>query len=119
LYWIRLAPYRDVTGDAADPAGHAEAVRAAAAVYESAFRPLGLLTAPTALGSGLPHPAYLVQTRDPSALVAALAVRGIEACRMSDDHTVALPCHPDLDLDDLLYVADAVRLHLQGLSARS
>ena len=129
--------------DAADLEDRVDACRAAAGVYDSAFRPLALLMSvvPPHPETSATFPLYLVQPPDPDALIDALAQRDIEARRLLDprlssllnvgrgtawpgarsfySRTVGLPCHPDLGLGELLYVADAVRRHLQGLPARS
>jgi len=139
---VAAAPWGGLEDDAGGLEDHIDACRAAAGVYDSAFRPLNLPMSVLA-----PHPetvptyaAYLVQTQDPDALIHALARRGVEARRALDtrlssgleagpktawpgarhfySRTVVLPCHPNLGLDELLYVADAVRQHLQGLPAR-
>ena len=137
-----VAPWEALEADATDLDDRIDACRAAAGVYDSAFRPLGLpmsVVAPHPETSPT-YPTYLVQTRDSYALIEALARKGIEARRALDTRlsnaleadpdaawpgarafysgAVALPCHPDLGLDELIYVADAVRLHLQGLPAR-
>ena len=127
--------------DAAVLEDRIDACRAAAGVYDSAFRPLGLpmTVVKPCVDTSPTYSTYLVQTHDPDALIDALARKGVEARRpvhvrlanaLADPQTawpgakafysraVALPCHPDLGLEELLYVADAVRLHLQGLPAR-
>ena len=138
---VAVAPWGALEADAGDLDDRIDACRAAAGVYDSAFRPLGL---PMSVVAPFPetsptYSTYLVQTQDAGALIHALARKGIEArpvvptrlsSTLADPQTawpgakafysraVALPCHPNLGLDELLYVADAVRLHLQGLSAR-
>jgi dTDP-4-amino-4,6-dideoxygalactose transaminase len=138
---VAVAPWGALEADATDLDDRIDACRAAAGVYDSAFRPLGL---PMSVVAPFPetsptYSTYLVHARDPDGLIHALARKGIEArpvvptrlsSALADPQTawpgakafysraVALPCHPDLGLDELLYVADAVRLHLQGLPAR-
>jgi dTDP-4-amino-4,6-dideoxygalactose transaminase len=139
---VAVAPWGALEADATDLDDRIDACRAAAGVYDSAFRPLGL---PMSVVAPFPetsptYSTYLVQTQDAGALIHALAQKGVEARRALDtrlsnaleagpdtawpgarrfySRTVALPCHPDLGLDELLYVADAVRVHLQGLPAR-
>jgi len=138
---VAVAPWGALEADATDLDDRIDACRAAAGVYDSAFRPLGL---PMSVVAPFPetsptYSTYLVRTHDPDALIDALARKGVEARRplharlasaLAGPQTVwpgakafysravALPCHPDLGLDELLYVADAVRLHLQGLPAR-
>lgn len=138
---VAVAPWGALEADATDLDDHIDACRAAAGVYDSAFRPLGL---PMSVVAPFPetsptYSTYLVRTHDPDGLIDALARKGIEARRplhtrfskmLTGPHTpwpganafysraVALPCHPNLGVDELLYVADAVRLHLQGLPAR-
>ena len=130
---VAIAHWGELGADATDLDDRVAACRAAAGVYDSAFRPLDLPmsvvaapaeTAPT-------YSTYLLHMRDADALIEALAREGIEARRPIHarllsapgatafySHAVTLPCHPDLGLDELLYVADAVRRHLQGLPAR-
>jgi dTDP-4-amino-4,6-dideoxygalactose transaminase len=114
-----------------------EGCRAAARVYDSAWRLANLPLRPIlpAPGTAPTYASYLVLVDDPEALAQALDRDGIEtrrpldagvnssprwpgACEFSR-RALALPCHPDLDLEDLLYVASAVRaaVTLDGSSA--
>jgi dTDP-4-amino-4,6-dideoxygalactose transaminase len=113
-----------------------EGCRAAARAYDSAWRPLDLPleTLHPPAGTLPTASAYIVLAHDPDGLVEALAREGIEAARPLNprlDHllrepargrldgarrlyrrAVRLPNHPDLELGEVLYVADVVRRHL-------
>ncbi len=145
------AGFVDVLGETADLAGFDEAAlrqdfeslvdrvdarRAAAQVYDSAWRPLGLpLRRVPPLPETVPtHVAYLIQVDDAAALQAGLRERGITTSRPFDAatarsleeedqfpgareflrRTLILPNDPEMGLGDLLYVADAVRRFLKG-----
>lgn len=113
-----------------------EGCRAAAQVYESAWRgmtarPVTLLHSP---GAEATYSAYAVAVPDPDGLVRDLAEAGVESCRPINDRlrhlldrpgddtlpgaralyqqVLTLPNHPGLGLGELLYVADVVRRHL-------
>lgn len=114
--------------------------RAAADVYDSAWRDKGLdlsVIAP-ARGATSARSEYLIRVSDPDGLVSALAAEGIEARRPLHDrarrllerpdetyggarefyrHALQLPSHPGLDLGDLLYVADVTVRHLRASHA--
>lgn len=116
-----------------------EGYAAAAGVYDSAFRPLGLplrTIRRDGITSQMP-PSYLILIEDVEPLAAALRQKGIEALPAVEESLRArlreqedrwpgaaafagrglrLPCHPGLGLGELLYVADAVRIALQGTS---
>jgi len=112
-----------------------EGCRAAAQVYESAWRgmtarPVTLLHSP---GAEATYSAYPVVVPDPDGLARALAVAGVESRRPINDRlrdlldrpgddlpgaralyrqVLILPNHPSLGLGELLHVADVVRRHL-------
>lgn len=114
-----------------------EGCRAAARVYDSAWRLANLPLRPIlpALGTAPTYASYLILVGDPDALAQALDRDGIETrrplnagvsssprwpgAREFSRRALALPCHPDLDLEDLLYVASAVRaaVTIDGSSA--
>lgn len=126
----------DLWADLIDVPDWVEGCRAAARVYSSAWRPLGLPLRPVepAPGTAPTCSGYLVAVPDPDSLHQALAAQGIETRRPLNDRIVRLlhdpagaglagarafyervlqlPNHPGLDMADLLYVADAVRRHL-------
>ena len=113
-----------------------EGCRAAAQVYESAWR--GMTARPATLlhspGAEPTYSAYPVVVPDPDGLARALAVAGVESRRPINDrlrdlldrpgddnlpgaralyrHALILPNHPGLGLGELLYVADVIRRHL-------
>jgi len=113
-----------------------EGCRAAAQVYESAWR--GLTARPATLlhspGAKATYSAYAVVVPDPDGLARALAVAGVESRRPINDRlrdlvdrpgddnlpgaralyqqALTLPNHPGLGLGELLHVADVVRRHL-------
>ncbi len=122
--------------DLASLADRTDARRAAAQVYDSAWRPLGLpLRRVAPLPDTVPtHVAYLIQVDDAAALQAGLWERDIKTSRPFDAvtarslvegdafpgareflrRTLILPNEPEMGLGDLLYVADAVRRFLRG-----
>jgi dTDP-4-amino-4,6-dideoxygalactose transaminase len=114
-----------------------EGCRAAAGVYDSVWRGAGLPVRPLepAPRTEPTYSSYLVSVPDAGALALTLAARGVETCRplaapITRAGTAAvefpgavafhrtalqLPNHPDVGLGELLYVADAVCVHLRGL----
>lgn len=110
----------DLWADALGAEDWVAACRAAAAVYTSAWRGARLPVHPlqAAPGTAPSWSAYLAVVPDPAGVVRALARHGVEAAQpalgRASARVVRLPNHPDLGLGELLYVADAVRVYLQG-----
>jgi hypothetical protein len=106
--------------DAAGVGDWVEACRAAADVYSSAWRGarLPVYPLPAATGTAPSWSAYLAVVPNPDDVVRMLARRGVEASQPAPGRcpasVVRLPNHPGLGLGELLYVADAVGLSVQG-----
>jgi hypothetical protein len=97
-----------------------EGCRAAAQVYESAWRglairPASLQPAPNATAT---YSSYAIAVPDPDALALELARAGVETFRPAGSGLLLLPNHPGLGLGELLYVADVVRRHLLAAPSR-